>query len=851
MSTANNSFNAFFRQATDHDPYPFQMKLANCEQLPELIDIPTGLGKTDAVVLAWLWRRRFASAEVRAATPRRLVYCLPMRVLVEQTRDKIRGKDERKDEKKDEKDYGWLERLGMRATEPSDNNLVDGWAKDQGDQGKRIAVTVLMGGEDKNEWDRYPERDAIIIGTQDMLLSRVLNRGYGMSRYRWPMHFGLLNNDCLWVMDEVQLMGVGVETSAQVQAFCNSFGTVRNVQYIWMSATLDEDRLATVDHPLPPTGRSCLFLNEEDKVLQSVIDRFEAKKQLKRSVLRLDKENEKDAYCKEFADLLLKMHNKDALTLAVVNRVKRAQDIYVELLKKGRTQENTAVLHSRFREGDRKERMKKLLDEKEDSIIVATQVVEAGVDVSARAMVTELAPWSSMVQRFGRCNRKGEDNDATIEWIDLDTNEGDDGIALPYDAYELDTARGLIERLEDAGSKTLGSVDYEEPLQIRPVVRRKDILDLFDTTPDLTGNDLDVSRYIREGQDKDVQVYWRELPEDAPTGSLDSPRREELCSVSISQINNYLKKYPGWIWDPLDARWFLLGASGERRRLRPGQVILLHPKNGGYKPTVGWVGLESDAPVDIITQTDAKARKDSGMNEDPNSQIDRWVTLLEHVNDVSNEVKVISDTLSLPQDYRAVLENAARWHDVGKIHLAFQNMLLTGKPDEASRRTGGPWAKSDGKAGRVSYWVKSESGMRIERPYFRHELASALSWLQANGHDYENEDLIAYLIVAHHGKVRMSIRSLRKEAEPLEEGLLFARGIWDGDELPPLDGFLPEGIKLDLSIMQMGEGSWLERMLWLRDNPKMGPFKLAYLESILRVADWRASEKERVPRYDK
>ena len=42
-----------------------------------------------------------------------------------------------------------------------------------------------------------------------MLLSRALNRGYGMSRYRWPMHFGLLNNDCLWVMDEVQLMGRG------------------------------------------------------------------------------------------------------------------------------------------------------------------------------------------------------------------------------------------------------------------------------------------------------------------------------------------------------------------------------------------------------------------------------------------------------------------------------------------------------------------------------------------------------------------------------------------------------------------------------------------------------------------
>ncbi len=64
-----------------------------------------------------------------------------------------------------------------------------------------------------------PNTPAILMDHQNMLLSRALNRGYGMSRYRWPMHFGLLNNDCLWVMDETQLMGVGVETSAQLDGF--------------------------------------------------------------------------------------------------------------------------------------------------------------------------------------------------------------------------------------------------------------------------------------------------------------------------------------------------------------------------------------------------------------------------------------------------------------------------------------------------------------------------------------------------------------------------------------------------------------------------------------------------------
>ncbi len=215
-------FKEFFRTATynsnsaqGHDPYPFQTRLATTKELPELIDIPTGLGKTDAVVLAWLWRRRFAGGEVRRATPRRLVYCLPMRTLVEQTAEKAKL---------------WLENLGLFSEKPGDEKLADmskcsPWAENADQEKTRIAVTVLMGGECKDEWDLYPERDAIIIGTQDMLLSRALNRGYGMSRYRWPVHFGLLNNDCLWVMDEVQLMGVGVETSAQMQAFCRSFGT--------------------------------------------------------------------------------------------------------------------------------------------------------------------------------------------------------------------------------------------------------------------------------------------------------------------------------------------------------------------------------------------------------------------------------------------------------------------------------------------------------------------------------------------------------------------------------------------------------------------------------------------------
>jgi len=257
----SNQFENLFRQATDLEcAYPYQEKLAtDGATMPALLDIPTGLGKTAAAVLAWLWRRRFADESVRKQTPRRLVYCLPMRVLVEQT-------------------YGealkWLDRLGLLAGEADWENVgADGlptrtsrlsnyepnpsdsrepqWAKKHVDHGPgRIAVHLLMGGEERTDWALWPEPDAILIGTQDMLLSRALNRGYAARRARWPMEFGLLNNDCLWVFDEVQLMGPGLATALQLEAFRNTdidgskyFGTERPCVSWYMSATASRTML--------------------------------------------------------------------------------------------------------------------------------------------------------------------------------------------------------------------------------------------------------------------------------------------------------------------------------------------------------------------------------------------------------------------------------------------------------------------------------------------------------------------------------------------------------------------------------------------------------------------------------
>ena len=832
--------------ATGHAPFPYQEALAN-EPWPVLLDIPTGLGKTLAVLGAWVHKRLQNDPE----TPRRLIYCLPMRVLVEQTAK--------------------VAREVVKAAAP----LFEAQGR------KAPTVHVLMGGDLDEAWQNDPTQEAILIGTQDMLLSRALNRGYAMSRYRWPMHFGLLNNDAMWVYDETQLLGVGLETSAQLEGLRQKHGTHGQSRSLWMSATLAEAHLSTVDHRAPAEGFSKQTLGPADHDSAEVRKRTQAHKGIGMlpSVV-LSSTNK--AYAKALAAHVVEQHEaRGDLTLVVLNQVARAQEVFSETRALVAEEVSVGLLHSRFRGADRRAR-EAILEQSGPRIVVATQVVEAGVDLSAKTLISELCPWPSLVQRAGRCNRKGEykRGEAQIEWIDVDLSDKKAAqVVLPYAPAELEQARSLLKALEErgdgAGPTALGALAYEEDRPAYPVVRRRDLLALFDTSSDLSGEDLDVSRYIRDSGAPDVFFYWREFDK-AQLGELSAeerakapapkaPAREELCRVGIGAGKDFLgklsdrekkawegkksddaKRLRALRWDGLNGEWVPV----KKEDLRPGMVVALDVSAGGYSETLGWLGKEKKPSVVPVVPAE-------GDNEKPlvdeehgetlqSSDVGKWVLLEKHLGHVRDEARAFAAGVGLSEALQDRLATAGLWHDVGKAHAEFQGRLLDplGKEERPAPEGSGLWAKSD---------HKRRSKRKEHRRYFRHELASMLAYLAVSDDDEEARDLVAYLVLAHHGKVRVSLRSLPKERPPKGSEKAIAHGVLDGDTIDavtiPGVGEFKE-IQLSLDLMKLGEGSWLERVLHLRDDSEVGPFRLAYLETLLRQADWKASAKEQEEGYE-
>lgn len=862
----------WFYQLTGHSSaHAWQVGLAaetNCRS--RVVRIPTGFGKTHGALAVWSY---FRICRSDGSWPRRLVWCLPMRSLVEQTVETA---------------------TQMFSQLP---------------ECIRPNIHALMGGTDCGPWHLYPERPTVLIGTQDMLLSRALNRGYASSRARWPVEFGLLNQDALWVMDEVQLMDVGLTTASHLQVFRQQDASKQLSPAFtwWMSATLQPEWLATVDtEPYLPEWLHAPCVIEP---AQRQGPLWSVSKELARATVPANNPD-------EFAALILSNHDQNSdgrwgkLTLVVCNTVQRAGETLEALRRKGRT-DGLELAHSRFRGAERSLWRAAFLARDScapgvDRIIIATQVVEAGVDLSAACLITELAPWPSLVQRFGRCARYGGTGRVVVVDRVLDGRS-----SLPYTPEELEVAGDSLLALQDVGIANLEAFEAGlsperrsrlYPFEPSQLLLRREFDELFDTTPDLSGADLDISRFIRTGEERDLNVFWDAVAREEAPDPKRLPQAAELCAVPFLAARDWLcgpasknqtrsallKGMRAWVWDWLDGKWIV----ATRTLLLPGRVVCVAADCGGYDTALGFAARSTNA-VPVVSSRSLSSTPeliDSADAQEDNEDLSysAWKTIADHSREVAELAAQLTALLGLPAELRPLFTIAATWHDAGKAHPAFQGSIRA-----ESRPPRLDLAKAPNTAWVSRSRMYEYADATDQRCGFRHELASALalfaalevfapthaallgSWgevLAAMGQQPPASpaepqssvsiqelikltpaefDLVVYLVASHHGKVRLSLQAGPKDQEYIDRdgrGLPI-RGVREADCLPAFEllpglSALPE-LSLTLEPAAMGLSfrtgvSWQERCALLLQ--RYGPAGLAYLEAIFRAADARASQ---------
>jgi CRISPR-associated endonuclease/helicase Cas3 len=814
------SFDELFRTATGHAPHGYQARIA-WDGLPDVVNAPTGTGKT-GVILAWLWRRLYGPDP--AGTPRRLVYALPQRSLVDQVSGEART---------------WLDRLGLT---------------------EEVALHVVMGGrgETQGDWREDMHKPAIVVGTVDSLVSKALNRGYGVGRAIFPIDFALVSNGAHWVIDEIQLCPESTTTLRQLAGFAAEFGTAEPFGLTCMSATVDDTLLKTVDNP--SIGSTVEILSEDRQGELAV--RLDASRTVRRM-------NTDAGDYKALAARVRELHRLGTLTLVVTNTVPAARDVYRQL--RGGTADCT-LLHSRFRGIERADRMAEVVTRPQDRIVVATQVIEAGIDLSAAVLVTEAAPWPSVVQRSGRCNRTGTITDAEVWWLPPATPQPYEQEDIAATAAELDQLEGTAVTGEDLLERSV----FHTRDQVA-VIRRSDFLALFDTSPDLSGNDVDIAPYVRDAEDLDAEVAWATWTageDGAPDPEVRSPAPEYRCRVSLSDVVKLAKDRAVWRFDQVAGKWTRVTGQPQSRP-RPGEVLLVNAADGGYDPATGFDpaarGPVADSPQLLTPEESARraaaeaeelaarealggladvvaGAEDAYAADTASVALRRWQSLDAHSEQVRDQAAALVKALApdLPAGIGESTVLAGYLHDIGKAHVIWQDALCdVAEEDEKDEIAAGrPWAKSGGK-GRALRFAGDVS--------FRHELASLLladGPLRSLLKDAPDPDLSKYLMLAHHGKLRVQVRD-PGDLAVLPEGEASTRkilGLEQGaqSQIPSILGQSATTLTVDLDQFQLGgDRSWTRTVLGLRD--KYGPFVLAYLETLVRVADWRASGGRELP----
>lgn len=446
--TLATDFDQTFLALTGNSPFPWQRALYgefSEGRFPASCNLPTGLGKT-SVVAIWL----IALAQFPDRVPRRLVYVVNRRTVVDQTTVEVETYRKAL-QSKPELQVTRQSLSEMCAIAPDDT--------------PPLALSTLRGQfADNREWSSDPARPAVIVGTVDMIGSRLLFSGYGVGFKGKPLHAGFLGQDVLLVHDEAHLEPAFQDLLVAIEAEQRRCGEFRTMRVLELSAT--------------SRGTGEIFgLSDADRADREIVKRITARKTVSLNAI----DDEKKELADRIAGLAKGDHSRDRAVLVFVRKVDDVDKI-VKQLPKGTAQQLTGTLRGLERDRmadprretgcpifarflnrprpDAPEAERWKIEPQSGTVyLVCTSAGEVGVNISADHLVCDLSTFDSMAQRFGRVNRFGLRDDSQVQIVHP-TNFGDD---------ELDTRRArtlaLMRRLDGHGSpQALGDIPLDERL---------------------------------------------------------------------------------------------------------------------------------------------------------------------------------------------------------------------------------------------------------------------------------------------------------------------------------------------------------------------------------------------------
>jgi CRISPR-associated helicase Cas3 len=273
--------------------------------------------------------------------------------------------------------------------------------------GEPRGLRVVMQTGERADAEFFHDAD-IVVTTFDQLLSGLLCEPYGLSSKLWNINAAAMAGKLI-VFDEFHLMG-------PAEAFVTALFGAEMFRDLFVSVWMT----ATATSPLTGRIKSCLNAVEVELSPTEQEALFEG-----RGISRRLRTHWEDRLT---AQEILRY--RDLRTLVVVNTVGRAQALYGDLADAGC---EPLLLHSRFFSDDRKKKQSRLKNER---LIIATQVIEAGVDISSDVLLTEVAPVNSLMQRAGRCARfRGESG--TVHVYSAASH-------LPYERSALEDAMRIV-----------------------------------------------------------------------------------------------------------------------------------------------------------------------------------------------------------------------------------------------------------------------------------------------------------------------------------------------------------------------------------------------------------------------